>query len=144
MKHRNGFLFFELCLAVSILLLLVSLSAISAGRPQENQQLDILTKELAWDLAAVRQHAVGNNESGSVWKLSVRQNEYIVLKGTEIVKRRPFGKAIKLNGTAYRKDFYFDVQGKPEGNQMEIVLQEKTGQERKIIIAAQTGRIRLV
>lgn len=143
-KRNKGFLLLELCLAVSILLTLVGLTVIPPGSPAEKMHLEALTREMAWDLAAVRQHAVGNNGSGPIWKLSVRQQEYVVLAGTRIIKRRSYEKDVKLCSTAYRKDFYFDEQGRPKGNQMKIVLQGRCGYEKKIVIAAQTGRIRMV
>ena len=125
-KRNKGFLLLELCLAVSILLTLVGLTVIPPGSPAE------------------KMHAVGNNGSGPIWKLSVRQQEYVVLAGTRIIKRRSYEKDVKLCSTAYRKDFYFDEQGRPKGNQMKIVLQGRCGHEKKIVIAAQTGRIRMV
>ncbi len=143
-KQNGGFLLLELCLVVSIILILISASAVPAGNYVENQYLDGLIREMAWDLASVRQHAVGNNSGDPAWRLSVRQKEYVVLEGTRIVKRRAYENGIKLRSSSYRKDFYFDEQGRPKGNQMVVILQGRGGHEKKIIVAAQTGRIRMV
>ena len=100
-KQNGGFLLLELCLVVSIILILISASAVPAGNYVENQDLDGL-------------------------------------------KRRAYENGIKLRSSSYRKDFYFDEQGRPKGNQMVVILQGRGGHEKKIIVAAQTGRIRMV
>ena len=74
---------------------------------QKKMHLEALTREMAWDLAAVRQHAVGNNGSGPIWKLSVRQQEYVVLAGTRIIKRRSYEKRCETVQYGIQKRFLF-------------------------------------
>lgn len=144
-KEKNGFLLLEVLLAVVLFLILSGFPLWGQTKTLEKQQLDCFVREFVLDLQDVRLHASGNgNQTKKIWTLSVRPNEYLVLAGSDVWKRRPYQGEVRPVIGKTRKDFYFDDQGRPQGKYMQIQFFSSHGSFKKtVIIAAQTGRIRI-
>ncbi|MCI1248121.1 MAG: hypothetical protein LKG17_04300 [Megasphaera sp.] len=141
MRH-NGFLSLtEMMIAVSIavLCMMIAVPCISWNRRQHD--VDILTRQFALDLQDLRQHSLANGGIGDQWILRIGQDQYYVRQNYMRRKERLFPQGVVI--TPAGKEIRFNGTGKPEGTMSFVVsLQDKT-YSRKVIVASQTGRIRL-
>ena len=143
---NNGYLLLELLIAISILMTLLFMGTPGLSWHRQYYAVDAMTREIIMDLHQLRQQAVGNGLGGmDDWCLSVRNQEYrIVQNGYIVYKKQSFSNIVDIPIEESRKDFRFDEQGKPKGKNMRLTVRSTDGRyERRIIIAAQTGRIRV-
>lgn len=102
-------------------------------------------RELVSDLQILRTHSIGNQAAAKeVKKIYVRSGEYVLTNSIfSIEKRKVFPETVRSrsNGNGIVS---FDAAGRPEGKTMHIVIESQDkAYKRDIIIAAQTGRIRM-
>lgn len=111
---------------------------------KNRHEVDVLTREIAIDLQRMRQYSLTSGMAqGNSWTLSLQKNEYVIMERYIVHKRRayPDGVVVPLEGT--RKDIKFDGKGRPQNN-MQITVAEREGTyQHRIIVAVQTGRIRI-
>lgn len=143
---NGGFMLTELLVAVAVLLLLLSSALPRAGRYGAAHAVDLAARETVMELQHIREHALGNGKRyGDRWIISLRSGGYTVLHNGAAVRERSYPKNVCVASYGGRQCYFeFDDKGKPLGKHMQIILrQENAAYERKIIIAAQTGRIRI-
>ncbi len=133
MVRRNGFISLTgLMLALGLLLLYLGLGLTAGQRSRSHQAVDGLAREMALDMQQVRQRCVGNNQSNGHWKL-VLQEGYIR------VKERPYPPGLQVT----KGDVRFAVDGRPQHTMAVVITSPDGAYTRSIVVAAQTGRIRI-
>lgn len=143
-KPKNGFAsFFEVILTVSLLALGLTLMTMPWEWHEERHEADVLTRELAVDLQRLRTYSMAN----SLWKESnysiyFKSREYVMYKGYIVLKRRPYPEGAGVAMTTM-KEFRFNEEGRPTKDMHITVETAEAAYSRKIIVAAQTGRIRV-
>lgn len=138
MKQKNGFLLFtDLLLGLSLLVLFLGLAFSVFHYQEKKQAVDLTVRELAMELQYIRQLHVGNN--GGILYLYLDENGYKIIRGINILKTYTYSPLVR--GT--KGEVTFDVKGKPKKD-MSLSFSSADGTyERHIVLAAQTGRIRL-
>ena len=139
----GGYMLTELLVCVFIFMLVLTAAVPTAlQRRHERYAVDTAARELVTDLENMRIRAVANGSaSRERWRLHAREREYTIARNVFTrVKKRKFGP----NVVAVGGSMSFDAQGRPEDKEMRIIVQTKDkSYRREIIIAAQTGRVRL-
>lgn len=143
-QYRNGFLLLEYILACCIFLLLAGIALPYMERTQRHDA-DVFTRELAMDLHRMRQLAVANGfAANDAWTLSLRKDRYMIIRQYTVQKTRIYPDGVTIPLGSSRKDVSFNANGKPKGNmEFTISLADDPSYRRTIIVAAQTGRIRI-
>jgi Tfp pilus assembly protein FimT len=144
--RQSGFLSLEILLALSIIAVFICLAVPNMVWHRQHYAVDALAREMMLDLQWVRQNSLGNGLGGTNdLCLSIRNSDYRIVFNNYIVrKKRSFGGEVYVPAENQRKDFRFDEQGKPKGKKMQFTIRSRDKQyERRVIIAAQTGRIRI-
>ena len=144
-RNANGFLLGEYIAVCCLFFLLVS-AAMAVPRDAERCHADAMTRELALDLQKIRQYSLANGYAASdSWVLSLRKDRYVIIRQFTTMKTRMYPKNVVVPlGNNKRKDVTFDGKGKPQGNmEIRISLADDPSYLRKIVVAAQTGRIRV-
>ncbi|WP_301860474.1 Tfp pilus assembly protein FimT/FimU [uncultured Megasphaera sp.] len=145
-RRNNGFVSLTECMIVLVLLGLVAMTVMPSlvWHPQR-RQVDVLTRELAIELQLLRQHALTNglalNDSR---RLLVYRHRYVIQRQYMEQKTRtyPDGVIVRVSDEG-RKEFSFNQKGRPRYDMEVIISDSDRTYERKIVVAAQTGRIRL-
>lgn len=141
--RRNGLVSVtELALVCVILALLCALTTMPWQWQRDRHAADVLTRELALDLQRLREFSIANNMAKeSNYSLYFMKGEYILYKGYTVLKRRPYSADAYVTITTVQ-EFRFNEEGRPTKD-MHITVEARSGYERKIVVAAQTGRIRV-
>lgn len=140
MVRRNGFAALTGLLAVSLILLVwLSFAASSSRVSRSHQAVDYLLREMAMDMQHVRQHSVGSNYGKGSWKLVLRDGGYVLQNGYRQVKERPYPKGLKVT----KGDVMFDADGKPLHTMSVVIAATDGTYQRRLVLAAQTGRLRV-
>ncbi len=140
MVRRNGFISLTgLLLALGLLLLYLGLCLIAGHCSRSHQAVDGLVREMALDMQQVRQHCVGNNQSSGRWKLVLEGDRYVLQDGYTRVKERPYPPGLGVT----KGDVRFDVEGRPQHTMSVVITSPDGTYARSIVVAAQTGRIRI-
>ncbi len=144
-KRHNGFILAEYLVAIALMGLLAVLAVPAMTWDSQRHEADLLTRELAMDLQRIRQLSLANglaaNES---WAVSLRKDRYLVLQRYTVRKTRVYPAGISIPvGNASRKDFTFNYKGKPQADMTITISAEGSSYRRAIVVAAQTGRIRI-
>lgn len=117
----------------------------AAWNPQRHS-VDLMTREIAVDLQCMRQHSLTNGAADADgWTLSLRKDRYVIVQRYTVHKTKVYPAGIVIPvGKSGRKDFTFNGKGRPQSD-MEITIShsDMPAYARKIIVAAQTGRIRI-
>ena len=90
-------------------------------------------------MEVVRQHSVGNSFGKDYCKLILKEDFY-VLQHLYFVKKK---KALSAGPARDERMVQFDVYGRPKYKMVVVVSSERERYERRIVVAAQTGRIRI-
>lgn len=134
MVRRNGFISLTgLMLALGLLLLYLGLGLTAGQRSRGHQAVDGLVREMALDMQQVRQRCVGNNQSNGRWKLVLEETRYVR------VKERPYPPGLQVT----KGDVRFAVDGRPQHTMAVVITSPDGAYTRSIVVAAQTGRIRI-
>lgn len=139
----NGFVsLLEAGIAVLILTLMMALVVPSITWNREHYEVDILTRQLALDLQNIRQHSLANGGSKSdAWVLHIGEEMYYIKQNYTRQKERLYpGHAVIAPAG---KEIYFHGTGKPEGTMSFTISSRDKTYTRNVIVASQTGRIRL-
>ena len=144
-RKRNGFIALELCIVTVLVFTLAATVMLPRAWQNDRHKLDVLVDELALDLNAVRQYAIGNHLGEiDIWSIVVQDGEYRIMHNYRIEKSTYFGNNRIVTESKERKDFSFDEAGRPSGPDMRITFKLADDTYKKtIVIAAQTGRIRI-
>jgi hypothetical protein len=147
MKRNNGFVVAELLIGAFVLVMISACVAVPCVHWQKTQyEVDALTRELVMDLHFVQQSSLGNNLGvADSWSLRIRSRDYSILHNNIYVhKKRPLGNTVRLTGDKGTRLFRFDELGRPNGKDMHFTISSYEGTyKRTVVIAAQTGRIRV-
>ena len=108
-------------------------------RSRSHQAVDGLAREMALDMQQVRQRCVGNNQGSGRWKLVLEGDRYVLQEGYVRIKERPYPPGLQVT----KGDVCFDVDGRPQHTMSVVITAPDGAYERSIVVAAQTGRIRL-
>lgn len=144
--YEKGYMLTELLIcAVLFFLLMTAAVPVTLHRRHEQYAVDETARELVSDLQILRTHSIGNQAAAKeVKKIYVRSGEYVLTNSVfSIEKRKVFPETVRSrsNGNGIVS---FDAAGRPEGKTMHIVIESQDkAYKRDIIIAAQTGRIRM-
>lgn len=79
--------------------------------------------------------ALGNGR----WKLVLEGDRYVLQEGYVRIKERPYPPGLQVT----KGDVCFDVDGRPQHTMSVVITAPDGAYERSIVVAAQTGRIRL-
>lgn len=140
MVRRNGFISLTgLMLALGLLLLYLGLGLTAGQRSRSHQAVDGLAREMALDMQQVRQRCVGNNQSNGRWKLVLEEKRYVLQEGYIRVKERPYPPGLQVT----KGDVRFAVDGRPQHTMAVVITSPDGAYTRSIVVAAQTGRIRI-
>lgn len=140
MVRRNGFISLTgLMLALGLLLLYLGLGLTAGQRSRSHQAVDGLAREMALDMQQVRQRCVGNNQSNGRWKLVLEEKRYVLQEGYIRVKERPYPPGLQVT----KGDVRFAVDGRPQHTMAVVITSPDGAYTRSIVLAAQTGRIRI-
>ncbi len=145
MNNKNGFFSVELVISVMVIVCFSAMTFVNIRQARSSYDIELLTRELVMDIQWVQQESMGNSlHEMDDWCLAVREEEYVILHNHfEVKKRRPFSRNFQVLGGGQR-ELRFDEWGRPKGNTMQVVVKSLSGQEqRRIVIAASTGRIRI-
>ena len=140
MVRRNGFAALTGLLAASFILLIWLSFAVSSNRvSRSHQSVDYLLREMAMDMQYIRQHSVGSNYGKGRWKLVLRDGGYVLQDGYTQVKERPYPKGLNVT----KGDVIFDADGRPLHTMAVAIAAADGTYQRRLVLAAQTGRIRV-
>lgn len=140
MKRQNGFLLLtELLLSAALLLLLLGFAFAALQYQEKKQAVDLTARELAMNLQYIRQLHVGNNVGKSTWRATLTEEGYYFQHDMNLVKVHYYPPLVRGS----RGVINFDVRGRPAHNMSVTLSSPDKTYSRKIILAAQTGRIRL-
>ena len=140
MKQGNGFIQLTGLLAALFIVGIYLASALSSSQSLRcHQAVDGLVRELVIDMERTRQHSLGNNVGKDYCKLILKEDHYILQHRYRVKKKRPFPPGIGVTKGVVQ----FDVYGRPKFKMVVVVAAEKGRYERRIVVAAQTGRIRI-
>ena len=87
----------------------------------------------------VRQRCVGNNQSNGHWKLVLEEKRYVLQEGYIRVKERPYPPGLQVT----KGDVRFAVDCRPQHTMAVVITSPDGAYTRSIVVAAQTGRIRI-
>ena len=115
------------------------------SRSDTKRDADILVRELAMDIQRMRQYSMTNGLANSDnWNISCSKDRYYIIRQYWIQKERPYPKGVTVIATgASRQEIFFDEKGRPTHAMQVIVSAPEISYTKKIILAAQTGRIRI-
>ena len=137
---KNGFISLTgLLLALSLLFLYLGPGLAAGQRSRSHQAVDGLAREMALDMQRVRQRDVGNNQRNGRWKLVLEGDRYVLQEGYVRVRERPYPAGLQVT----KGDVCFDVDGRPQHTMSVVITSPDGSYTRSIVVAAQTGRIRL-
>ena len=140
MVRRNGFISLTgLMLALGLLLLYLGLGLTAGQRSRSHQAVDGLAREMALDMQQVRQRCLGNNQSNGRGKLVQKEPRYAPPVGYIWVKDRPLRPGLQVT----KGDVRFAVDGRPQHTLAVVIPSPDGAYTRSIVVAAQTGRIRI-
>ncbi|WP_312421963.1 prepilin-type N-terminal cleavage/methylation domain-containing protein [Anaerospora hongkongensis] len=143
-KHR-GFTILELIIVVAVISIAAALAVPKLGDWTAEQDLNNTARELAADLRLLQQLSI--NSAGPTPELYLRIASpygYMTTVNTKAIQpKRTFPATVKLSGAATTVSF--TINGIPkQGTDMTIVLARTDGKgTKRIIVQAQTGRIRI-
>lgn len=140
MKGRNGFL--QLAGAAAALLILglyAGLALMGSQALRSHQAVDSLVREMVIDMQGLRQHSMGNNIGSGHWKLILQKDRYVLHYRYREKKRRLYPPGLRVTKGVVQ----FDVYGRPIQKMVVTVSSNDSRYERRIVVAAQTGRIRI-
>ena len=143
-KHQ-GFTILELLIVVAVLSIAAMLAVPKLGDWAAEQDLNNAARELAADLRLLQQLSI--NSAGPTPELYLRITSpygYITTLNTKVIQpKRSFPATVKLSGSATTVSF--TINGIPkQGTDMTIALARADGKgTKRIIVQAQTGRIRI-
>lgn len=145
-RRENGYLLMEYIVLLGLLGLFFMLAMPKLTWDSHRYAVDVMTREIAADLQRMRQHSLTNGTADmDGWTLSLRKDKYVIMQRYTVHKTRIYPEGITIpTGKSGRKDFTFDGKGRPQSD-MELTVASSGAQpyEKKIIVAAQTGRIRI-
>ena len=121
--QKNGFTLIEILIVISVLALLLSISIPSTARFSARQTLSASTKTLASQLRATQSQAVLQHKT-----LSLDPTETTLASGIKFKKVKPI--TFSSSGLT------------PPGGSGTLILQNRFGQSKKIIVAS-SGRVRI-
>lgn len=140
MKRTNGFIQLTGLAAalfmVGIYLVLALNHSQSLGH---HQAVDSLVRDLVLDMEVVRQHSVGNSFGKDYCKLILKEDFYVLQHLYFVKKKKPYPPGLRVTKGMVQ----FDVYGRPKYKMVVVVSSERERYERRIVVAAQTGRIRI-
>ncbi|MFR7418665.1 hypothetical protein [uncultured Megasphaera sp.] len=140
MKHKNGFIqLVGLAVSLAILSLYVTLVLGSSQPLSRHQAVDRLVRDLVLDMEVVRQHSMGNSLGKDYCKLILKKDNYVLQHLYWVKKKRPYPPGLRVTKGMVQ----FDVYGRPKYKMVVVVASDDERYERRIIVAAQTGRIRI-
>lgn len=144
-ERKYGFVLAEALIAMSLILLLVSLAIHSiSGIQWGPSTLDIETERIVWYIRKVEYmsiagypNPIGKPVSIDIEKEGIQFNNYgKSLESKMIYFETPI---ICMNANRH---ISFDINGKPYDAMTIVLVDQTTGNSNEIIIAAQTGRVR--
>lgn len=143
-KRRNGFSsLWECMLTVALISLCLALTSMPWHWQAARHDADVLTRELALDFQRLREYSMANSLSKEGnYSIYFRTGEYVMYKGYTIIKRRPYTGHAGVTVTTL-KEIRFNEEGRPTKDMHVTVESQDTAYSRQIIVAAQTGRIRV-
>ena len=117
----------------------------SIERHNAKRDADIFVRELAIDIQRIRQYSMSNGLADSDnWNISCSKTKYSVIRQYFVKKERPYPKGVTVIASgASRKDIFFDEKGRPTHAMQVTISVPDISYTKKIILAAQTGRIRI-
>ena len=136
----------EYIVLLGLLSLFFALAMPKAAWDSRCYAVDIMTRELAVDLQSMRQHSLTNGEADmDGWTLSLRKDRYVIMQRYSVHKTKIYPDGIMIpTGKSGRKDFTFDSKGRPQKDmELTVASSGEPSYKKKIIVAAQTGRIRI-
>lgn len=140
MKGKNGFIQLTgLVVSLAILALYVVLALVSNPSLSSHQDVDSLVRDLVLDMEVVRQHSMGNSFGKDYCKLILKDDNYVLQYLYWVKKKRSYPAGLRVTKGMVQ----FDVYGRPRYKMVVIVSSADKRYERRIIVAAQTGRIRI-
>ena len=140
MKKNNGFIQLTGLLAALFILGLYLVFAQSNSQSlSHHQAVDRLVRDLVLDMEMVRQHSVGNSFGKDYCKLILKEDRYVVQHLYFVKKKRPYPRGLRVTKGMVQ----FDVYGRPRYKMVVVVASDREHYERRIVVAAQTGRIRI-
>lgn len=143
--RKNGFMFlWESLLAISILLIVCTMGMTVRNVNASRHDVDYLTRELMMDIQRLREYVMGNGmDSNQMWRIGITKERYYLQHGTVIQKEVVYPEHAQIAAGDLLKKVTFNEDGRPT-NSMEISIVARDGSySRKVILAAQTGRIRV-
>lgn len=142
----NGYLsLWECVVTLSVLLVLCTFLATPWSWNQAQYEVNVLTRELMLDLQRLREYSMGSSIDGTkIWRLNVYGDSYYLQRSTKIYKEVQFPRHayVRDNGN-FLRTVTFNRDGRPTNTMELVILSRDHKYQRKIILAAQTGRIRV-
>lgn len=146
--RRNGYVsLWECLICISVLLVLGTFLSTLWSWNRSRHDVHMLTRELMLDLQRLREYSMGSHmEIAKIWSLDVydKEDEYYLRRATKVYKQVKFPPNAFVRGRGeYMKRVTFNYDGRPT-NSMELIVSSRDGTyQKKVILAAQTGRIRV-
>lgn len=141
----NGYLLWELLVVCMSIVLGTAIFFPYMGRHDAQRDADVFVRELAMDIQRMRQYSMTNGLAGSDnWNISCGKDRYYVIRQYFIQKERPYPPGVQVIASgASRRDIFFDEKGRPTHAMQVTISVPDISYTKKIILAAQTGRIRI-
>jgi len=142
---EQGFTLIELIIVVAIIAIVTALAVPKMGDWLAEQDLNIAARELAADLRLVQQLSI--NCAGTTpefYLINTSPYGYVTALNTKVIQpKRTFPRTVRVSGSA--TTISFTNNGIPkQGKDMTIALARVDGRgTKRIIIQAQTGRVRI-
>lgn len=142
---KNGFFMTELLIACAVMLLVTAMVLLQLPQDSGKRDVDVLVREMAMDIQRMRQYSLTNGQAtGDNWALSYDSEKYIITKQYFVKKERYLPKGVTISSnSATKKNVTFDEKGRPTHAMQLVVEMPEISYSKKIILAAQTGRIRI-
>ncbi len=138
-KRVQGFTLLELLLVLAILAGAGFVLIIKLPLQSQSQRLTLTSTKLLAELRDTRQAAMSENTWYQI-KFFYEPKYYRIMRQGVLVKQIELEKGIVFGNKP--PDLTFSATGNPNGVGMTILLETAAGEQKKIIVAPITGRIR--
>lgn len=144
-KSQSGFTLVELLIVVALILMICSAGILRMGNSIEEHELSAAALALAADLHFLRQLSVNSpaGAGGPIYSMSfdhAGERSYKINGGIKIIKRIQLPMSVSVKNSP--RSISFSSSGTPSQGQT-IMLQNRQGKIKYVILAAVSGRIRV-
>ncbi len=144
-RRMNGYMLVELMVSTVIILLICSMTAFSwhSRHDRGTVEAESVLRELVMEMQRVQHKSIGNSMGQlEPWRVIIENDRYTVVQGWHVYKEKIFSPQAHIPGPC--RTVCFDELGRPRTEKMRFIIEsEDKSFQRQVVIAAQTGRIRV-